>query len=286
MYELDPTNAFGELLLDLIEAQYGDIDTGLMALMQTTGLSEAEVVGVINGEAIVEDESLLNAMIQAFPDADAEDVSVIIDVAIGVEEADGADLQAQVQDAQNIEQQMLAQQAQNQGGYPASAEGGYAGGEAGGAEGGFSRGGKTANFAHNLVSALEAQQAQINQLTNGISNFQAATALNQRLKDIDTVASQYVASEMLPPSYKAMLVGNFRNDNERLAKFSQVAQENGVDVQTLLFATEYALGMLGEASQFVEFSDFSLSDEDVAIAEFSANLDKVVEQDYSAIFGE
>lgn len=281
--ELNPSNAFGELLLDLIEAQYGDIDTGLMALMQATGLGEQEVVAMINGDIIVDSEALLSTVIQAFPDADSEDVSMIIDVAVGVDEADQADLQAQLAEPeQGIDPQLG-------GAEPASANGGGFGGEAGGegaaggGEGGFTKNMNAANFQA-LSNQLAVQQNQINQLTQGISNYSQAEGLRERLRDIDETTSTYVDRGMLPPSYKAMLVGNFKNDKERLAKFAAVAQQNNVDVNTMLFATEYAAGLMADASQFVEFSDYSLSDQDVAIAEFSANLDAVVAQDYEAIF--
>lgn len=274
---LNPSNAFGELLLDLIEAQYGDMDNGIIAMMQTTGLTEAEIVGIINGDMVVEDNSLLTNLIQAFPDADGDDVNLFIDVAAGVEEADRAELHAAIEVAETQDMNMQ----QGQGGYDASE--GAEPASAGGAEGGFSRRNGTANF-NALVNTVNTQQAQINQLVNGISNFQAVEGLQGRLKDVDSLASNYVATGVLPPSYKSMLVGNFTNDKQRLAQFSAIAQQNGVDLPTMLFATEYALGMLSEASQFVEFSDYSLTEDEVQYANFSASLDAVVAMDAEAIF--
>jgi hypothetical protein len=268
--ELNPQDAFGELLLDLIEAQYGEMDDGLMAIMEATGLGEEEVVAIINGDTVVDSEDLLSNIIQAFPDADDDDISMIIDVAVGVDEADRADLEAQLEDAEG---EMGGEDME--GAEPAMSGGGE--------EGGFSKRMHSAEFSA-LANAYQEQQAQLQHLTNGISNFQASETLKARLKDIDVTTNAYVERGMLPPSYKALLVGNFSNDNERMAKFSQVAAQNNVDVSTMLFATEYAAGMMSDAMQFVEFKDHSLSDEDVAIAEFSANLGAVVAQDYEAIF--
>jgi hypothetical protein len=272
--ELNPQNAFGELLLDLIEAQYeGVMDDGIMALMEATGLSEEEVTSIINGDIVVDSEDLLSNIIGAFPDADDDDISMIIDVAVGVDEADKADLQANLDDLDG-EGQLEAPEMS--GADPAAA-----GGEGG--EGGFNRRMNSAEFTA-LANAYKAQQAQLEQITTGVSNFQATESLRNRLKDIDVTTNAYVERGMLPPSYKSMLVGNFKDDNERLAKFASVAAQNGVDVDTMLFATEYAAGMMADAVQFVEFKDHSLSDEDAAIAEFSANLDAVVAQDFDAIF--
>lgn len=272
---LSPQNAFGELLLDLIEAQYeGDIDTGILALMQTTGLAEQEVVSLINGDVIIEDQNLLGTVLQAFPDADSDDIALVVDVAVGVEEADRGDLQAAIAESQH------EQEYNNEYGdeYADVASAGGASGDSG-----FGRTSMNANF-NALANAVVQQQQQINQLTNGIADFQAVSGLEERLHDLDVTASRYVNSGMLPPSYKSLLVGDFANSKERLAQFGMIAEQNNVDLGTMLFATEYALGMMADASKFVEFSDYSLSEEDVQLANFSASLDRVVQEDLEAIF--
>lgn len=270
---LSPQNAFGELLLDLIEAQYGDIDQGVIALIQTTGLDESEVVALINGDIVVDSQALLSGILTAFPDADNDDVMLFLDVATGVEESDRATLEAAIGDYQEQEAAQNDYYNQYESAEPAAAE-------SGDGNSGFGRNTMNANFANQLAS----QQAQINELVNGISNFNHYQALEARLNDVDTLATRYVDSGVLPPSYKSILVGNFSNPKERVAQFSDIAAKNGVNPETMLFATEYALGMLAEASQFVEFSDYSLSEEDVQLANFSASMDYIAAADAAAIF--
>jgi hypothetical protein len=92
------------------------------------------------------------------------------------------------------------------------------------------------------------------------------------------------AEGYLPPAYRRMLIGDFSSKEERVARFGQMARENGVDLSTMLFAAEYALGILGEGAKYVEFSDHSVSEEMLNVAQFSAGMDAVVAQDYDAIF--
>jgi hypothetical protein len=260
MKELNPQNAFGELLLDLIEAQYGDIDSGVEALIQSTGLGEEEVIGIIQGDVIVEDENLLSSIVDAFPDADDNDLEVIVNVAQGVDEEDRASLIDEIE-ADETEEGMQELPEEE------SAKYGYYG--------------NTANFSGDMSYELN---QKVNYLENKLANFEAANAVSSRLEKLDNLASTYVDNQKLPPSYKTMLLGQFSNPEQRLARFSQIANDNGVDVGTMLFATEYALGLLTEASRFVEFSDYSLTDEDVAVANFSASLDNIVAADIEAIF--
>lgn len=259
MEELNPQNAFGELLLDLIEAQYGEIDAGVEALMSTTGLSEEEVIAIVEGEIIVEDENLLSAIVDAFPDADDNDLEVIITVAEEVD-AEDRDILISELDATEMEGEEMM---------PLEGEADYS-----------SYHDNTAEF--NQTNYI--LNNKVNNLEHKLANFEYTNAVATRLDNLDKIANEYVSAEQLPPSYKTMLLGQFSNPEERLAKFSNIAQNNGVDIPTMLFATEYALNMLGEASRFVEFNDYSITDEDVAIANFSASLDQQVAADIEAIF--
>lgn len=262
--DLNPTNAFGEVLLDLIEAQYGgDFDAGVQALMEATGLSEEEVVAIIQGEVIVEDEALLSDIVDAFPDADDEDLTVIVEVASGVEADDREAL------VQEIEMDMEASEV------PAEEapveEAAY----------GYSR--PTANFSRQQSTMVDNRVAQ---LENKLANFEAQEYLTDALKEVDASARSLVESAVLPPAMKTLLIGNFSNDKQRLARFSQMAQENGVDIGTMLFATQYAMGLIENSGNYVEFKDYSLSEEEANLAKFSASEGAIAEQDIYAIFGE
>lgn len=272
-YELNPTNAFGEVLLDLMEAQYqGDYNLAMSALVQVTGMPEQTLAGIINGDFVVTDTEILASLMEAFPDADEQDLSIVVTVASGVEEADRGDTTAFLQDQAAAEQQ--EQYAGTEGGADyASSEGD------GAAEGSFAyRGTGRANFAQNKLAA------KVNQLETYIANFAAESQLSGTLDRLHNTAINLESNGYLPPAYRRMLVGDFANSKDRVARFSQMAVENGVDLGTMLFAAEYALGVIGEGGKYVEFQDHSLSSQDVAVAQFSAGLDHVVANDFDAIF--
>lgn len=265
--ELNPKNAFGELLLDLIDAQYdGDYNTGVQALIETTGLSDVEVEAIINGDTVVDDENLLASIVEAFPNADDDDLEVIVNVATSVDEEDREALLQQMEMAEGMGQQAPGEV--------------YAEPDPEMAAAAYAQYMNTANFGYNM------ENQRLANLEAKLANFEYTSAISSKLKELDSLATQAVMAEALPRSYKTMLVGNFHDDAQRLARFSQIAAENGVDVPTMLFATNFALGLLTDAADYVEFKDYSLSDEDVAVANFSMSLDGVVQEDVKAIFSD
>lgn len=269
MNELNPTNAFGELLLDLIDSQYGgDYDAGIQALVDATGKTEDEIVGIVQGDIIVDSEDLLAAIAQAFPDADQDDIVMMVQVASGVEEDDRNSLVQEIE-ANEMPADGDEMNMNDEGGEDDMPQDfGY-----------YYDPNYEANFKNELVN-------EVNDLRARLAQTEGYEYLNSELKELAHFADMAVANEQLPPSYKALLIGNFTQDNQRVAKFSQMANANGVDLNTMLFATKYALGLLTDASQFIEFKDHAASEEDVMMANFSASLDEVVKEDLSAIFNQ
>jgi len=276
MEELNPSNPFGELLLDLIESQYGgDIDQGIQALVQTSGLSEEEVVGIIKGKHIVEDENLLAAIIDAFPDADEHDLEVIVNVADAVDQDDKKALIEQIEQHEAMK------------GNSESPEAGMSEGDTGEEEKHYpseEEVKQTEQYNRNNMNTAEFQR--INEIEQKLANFEIYSAISNRLNNLNVAAESLVNEGILPPAHKAMLVGNFSASDDRVARFAQMAETHNVPIDVMLFAAEFALQFINDASQFVEFKDYSLSEKDVNVAQFSASLDKAVEGDIDAIFGD
>lgn len=266
--ELNPTNAFGELLLDLLEAQYGDLDSGIGALVETTGLGEDEITAIIQGDVIVEDETLLSSIVDAFPDADENDVALLVDTAVGVDEEDRASLEAEIgatEDELEAGENEMPVEEENYSMYDNSANFGYSY--------------PTADFGY--------LGQRINQLESNIADFNQrayVAEFSNMLADLDYRTSQAVQNGTLPPACKTMLIGNFADPTERVVEFSKLAEANGVDPETMAFAVSYAFGLLENASRVVDFQDYSVTQEEIAAANFSASLDAVVDQDIQAIF--
>lgn len=266
--ELNPTNAFGELLLDLIEAQYdGDIDAGIQALVQSTGLAEEEVVGYISGENIVDDADILEAMIGAFPDANDEDIQTIIEVASGVEEADREALEAQYEgneDAEGGEDPEMAQQGAD---YAAAYNPAI-----------------QANFNRNVAEELQRLRAEKEALEANFAQANFEAQLSGYLTDLDARISQDVYDGSITPAMKEALIGNFSNPKQRVAQFSRIAQSNGArDLQEQLNMSEFAYSLLRNVAKVTQFTDFSVSAEEVATANFSASLEEAAKGDLVAM---
>jgi len=267
MTELNPTNAFGELLLDLIEAQYeGDIDAGIQALVQSTGLSEEDVTGYISGENIVDDVNILEAMIGAFPDANDEDIEQIIEVADGVLEQDKQALEAQydTDDAEGgVEPDMAQEGADYAAAYNPAIQ---------------------ANFNKTVVSEIQKLRAEKEALEANFAQANFEAQLSQALSDLNARISQDVVDGVITPAMKEALIGNFSDPRQRVAQFSGIAQTNGArDLQEQLNMSEFAYSLLRNIANVTQFTDFSVSAEEVATANFSSSLEEAAKGDLIAM---
>lgn len=263
--ELNPSNAFGELLLDLIEAQYaGDIGAGIQALVEATGRTEKEVAGFISGKNIVDDEADLEAIISAFPDASEEEIEQIIEVASGVEEEDRAILEAQYggEEGQPLEEEMSPEQR--------------------GAK--YAAAYNQANFNRNVAEELRTLRAEKNALEANFAKDKFDSELSAYLSDFDARLTSDVENGRLTPAMKSALIGNFTNPRERVAQFSAIAKSNGVrDLREQLHASEFAYSLLSNVANVTQFVDFSVSAEEEATANFSASLASAAEGDLAAM---
>jgi hypothetical protein len=265
--ELNPTNAFGELLLDLIEAQYeGDIDAGVQALVQATGLSEEDVTGYISGENIVDDADILEAMIGAFPDANDEDIQTIIEVASGVEEADREALEAQYENegAEGGAEDPMTEEAAN---YAAAYNPAI-----------------QANFNRAVADEIQRVRAENETLHANFAQAQFQANLSQALTDLNARISQDVVDGIITPAMKEALIGNFSDPRQRVAQFTGIAQTNGArDLQEQLNMSEFAYSLLRNVANVTQFTDFSVSAEEVATANFSSSLEEAAKGDLIAM---
>lgn len=266
--ELNPTNAFGELLLDLIQAQYeGDIDAGIQALVQATGLTEEEVTGYVSGENIVDDVDTLEAIISAFPDANDEDIEQIIEVADGVLEQDKQALEAQYEpegaEGGAEEPDMAQQGADYAAAYNPAIQ---------------------ANFNRNVATEINRVRAENEALHANFAAAQFQANLSQALSDLNARTTEDVLNGVITPAMKEALIGNFSDPRQRVAQFTGIAKTNGArDEQEQLNMSEFAYSLLRNIANVTGFQDYSVSAEEVATANFSASLDEAAKGDLIAM---
>jgi hypothetical protein len=265
--ELNPTNAFGELLLDLIAVQFQeDYGAGIQALVQATGLSEEDVVGYISGENIVDEVETLEAMISAFPDATEKDLDALIEVADGVLEQDRQALEAQYQTegAEGGAEEPMTEEAAN---YAAAYNPAI-----------------QANFNKTVVSELQKLRAEKEALEANFAQVNFEAQLSQALTDLNARISQDVVDGVITPAMKEALIGNFSDPRQRVAQFTGIAQTNGArDLQEQLNMSEFAYSLLRNVANVTQFTDFSVSAEEVATANFSSSLEEAAKGDLIAM---
>ena len=277
--ELNPTNAFGELLLDLIEAQFAELITdpedtspaisaGIQALVQATGLSEEDVAGYISGENIVDEVETLEAMISAFPDATEEDLDALIEVADGVLEQDRQALEAQyetegAEGGAEPEPDMEQQGADYAAAYNPAIQ---------------------ANFNRSVAEEIQRVRAENEALHANFAKAQFEANLSQALTDLNARISQDVVDGIITPAMKEALIGNFSDPRQRVAQFTGIAQTNGArDLQEQLNMSEFAYSLLRNIANVTQFTDFSVSAEEVATANFSSSLEEAAKGDLVAM---
>ncbi len=275
--ELNPTNAFGELLLDLIEAQFADLITdpedtspaisaGIQALVQATGLSEEDVTGYISGENLVDNVEDLEAMISAFPDATEEDLDKLIEVADGVLEQDRQALEAQyeTEGAEGGAREPMTEEAAN---YAAAYNPAI-----------------QANFNKQVADEIQRVRAENEALQANFAQAQFEAQLSQALTDLDARITQDVVDGIITPAMKEALIGNFSDSRKRVAQFTGIAETNGArDLQEQLNMSEFAYSLLRNVANVTQFKDFSVSAEEVATANFSKSLEEAAKGDLVAM---
>jgi hypothetical protein len=105
---------------------------------------------------------------------------------------------------------------------------------------------------------LEAAYSRVRQLEEEMAEFQAASIVNETLHKYQSMASEMVESGDLPPvAYKLLFTvsGNELEGSDRIAAFSQLAEENGVGIDTEIYALNKILKLfdqmgLGEMGLF------------------------------------
>jgi hypothetical protein len=205
-------------------------------------------------------------MIGAFPDANDEDIQTIIEVASGVEEADRQALEAQYENegAEGGAEEPMTEDAAN---YAAAYNPAI-----------------QANFNRAVADEIQRVRAENEALHANFAQAQFQANLSQALTDLNARISQDVVDGVITPAMKEALIGNFSDPRQRVAQFTGIAQTNGArDLQEQLNMSEFAYSLLRNVANVTQFTDFSVSAEEVATANFSSSLEEAAKGDLIAM---
>jgi len=241
-----PATLFGEALIHLIDDHYEDAEEAISDLQEVTGLSEDDVLDLIEGLA-VPDEELTSAIGSMFElTAENEDsFEDLLDVAsLSRQDAYGYDpVYEELEDEDEIE--AVDEEDEEEDEYEDEDE------EA-------------------QYSAIDSRYAA---LENKIVEFELEKEVKTALANIERKANQGVQEGWLPPVAHRALLGSFEREEDRLAKFSELCDANGVDLNTQLVAFEFALKVFEHCGPMVQFGQVIQEDLDPRQAEFQSNLE-------------
>lgn len=228
---VNPGNAFGEILLGLIEEEYEDYNDALEAVADFADTTPEHIEAIIDGSIIVDDVDLLGGIAAAFDATEDEEIlSGFLAIAQEVEEADrelGEEIAAAMADSASNERE------------PALA-------------GSYKSGAPTAEFT-----------ARVNDLERTVASFKASAEVSGILQTLRRKADFGVNQGWLPPVVADLLLGSADlSDNTRVAAFGQSAVKNDIDIATQLFAIDFALDIFERCGNQVEFRAYAESDID------------------------
>jgi len=97
---------------------------------------------------------------------------------------------------------------------------------------------------------------RLQELESKIADFELNSELKNRLSEIAEFAHQGINDGWLSRAKKDLLLGSFEREDDRVAAFSQTAEENNVDLATQLYAIQFALEADEACGERVMFSRY------------------------------
>ena len=266
MYNIEAGNKYGEALLALIVDEYETVDDGLFTIasvLQEQGyeVTDEDIVAIIEDGRIEDlEQETFDLIASVFDQTQNEDVYDGL-LATAMDASGLIDLDAELSDEDDeIEEDEYETVEENEtvGAYSASR-------------------GRTASF-----SAANADP-RVAQLEARLATVETFSVVKDRLADINARCEFGMQKGWLPPVGKSAIVANFNREEDMVASFSQLASKNGVDLDTQLYAMEFALEVFERCGNLVDFNQYVNEDIDPEEeARFSA-VDALAKRSLSAL---
>lgn len=223
-------NDFGKALLAICD-EYEDPVDGIVELARTTGHDPEDIVGLISGE-YVPDPALAHQIASAYGLDEGEDG--LYEEFMGL----GADAYEQgVGEKWDL-----------------------------GDEDDEEEGEEEENYSHHLQN-LEFRNQE---LEARFAEMEVQQEVASALQDLERIGAKGIQEGWLPPVAFREMFGNFETVGDQVAAFSATCDGDGVDLETKLYAMEFAMGCFERCGPFVNFAqmvDEPLSNEEIEIEE-------------------
>jgi len=229
---------FVPALVECIEQDYDTLEDGLADILEQTELTEQQLNKVLSGKLFPRPEmvDILNEMftatstndenallLQAYAAVDRGDLeeSVLLEVMGETEEDDDLeDEDEDEEDSEEIEEDEETDEPQEDAKY---------------------------SYINDEVESLKSK----------IANFEFNSQLQERVSEVATYAQRGLQEHWLTKFKRDLYLGSVTKLEDMVASFSQNAESNGVDLETHLYAIEFALQADEEANDpSVDFSRY------------------------------
>lgn len=244
--EFSEGNDFGNVLLQLIDEEFEDADSALEAITESTDLTVDDVLDLIEGSAIATPEAAesLADVFETLDDDDVYDGFMTVAVDTYNEALDEGDVEYDDEDEYEDEYEESEEDEDE-----------YEDVEAGDREYVFGAGSSYSTFLGQDDTEAEFGQS-IDALQERLDAIEFESQVKNVLADLDGYASEGVDEGWLPPYARQILMGEFSREDDRLASFSSVCDNNEVDVETQLYAMKFALDMFKNLGPIAQFSSY------------------------------
>lgn len=116
-----------------------------------------------------------------------------------------------------------------------------------------------------LAEAVDYKMADLEQR---VAEFEVADAIKTAMADVERDVYRGVGERWLTPAMAREILGEFESDDDRVAAFSQLANNNNVDLSTQLFGIQFALKLLENSGATATFGAYVQDEIEVSPNEY------------------
>lgn len=224
---------FVPALVEQIEENYDSIEAGMLDIQDATDITDDEVVGLFTGELVPTAKmvDILNGLFEATSTDDNMALGLQVLAALDRGDLDESDLyedgsQEELDPEEDDEDTEDEEPVDNK-------------------------------FKKDSQAVYSAIDPRLQELESKIADFELNKELKGRLSEIADFARQGMDEGWLSRAKRDLLLGSFDREDDRVAAFSQTAEQNNVDLATQLYAVQFALEADEACGERVIFSRYA-----------------------------
>jgi len=234
---------FVPALLEQIENDYETLEDGLIDIQNVTGFDDEDIEGLLTGELVPTPQcvDILNELFYETSTDNNNALGLQVLAAIDRGDLEESDLEEGLQayyDSQEDEEELDDEDEEDDEVEDSDSD-------------------EDENEEVTQDDAVYSYiDPRLQELESKIANFELNSELKNRLNDVAEFARQGLEDRWLSRAKYDFLLGSFDREEDRVAAFSQAAEEDNVDLATRLYAVLFALEADEACGERVTFSSY------------------------------